>query len=125
MSTTTTSAQLAPEIQSETKTNGTNSAHEIQPDHPGLESALDIAQNTENDALDMSRLGKKQEFKRNFRKFSTLSFTTIIMATYEVLLIANFQALTNGGRAGFVYSYIWTTVGFAPIIASLAEMSSM
>jgi amino acid permease len=73
----------------------------------------------------MDRLGKKQEFKRNFRKFSTLSFTTIIMATYEVLLIANFQALTNGGRAGFLYSYIWTTVGFAPIIASLAEMSSM
>jgi choline transport protein len=77
------------------------------------------------DKRDMKRLGKKQEMRRNFRKFSTLSFTCVIMATFEVLLIANYQGLQNGGRGGFFWSYVWTFVGFAPIIASLAEMSSM
>lgn len=80
---------------------------------------------TADDDNDMRRLGKKQEMKRNFRKFSTLSFTCVIMGTWEVLLVANWQALQNGGRGGFFWSYVWTLVGFAPIIASLAEMSSM
>jgi choline transport protein len=80
---------------------------------------------TLDDENDMRRLGKKQEMRRNFHKFSTLSFTCIIMATWEVLLVANWQVLQNGGRGGFFWSYVWTLVGFTPIIASLAEMSSM
>jgi hypothetical protein len=83
------------------------------------------AKGTVDDRKDMKRLGKEQEMRRNFQKFSTLSFTCIIMATYEVLLIANYQGLQNGGRAGFFWSYVWTFAGFAPIIVSLAEMSSM
>jgi choline transport protein len=80
---------------------------------------------TADDESDMRRLGKTQEMKRNFRKFSTLSFTCVIMGTWEVLLVANWQAFQNGGRGGFFWSYVWTLVGFTPIIASLAEMSSM
>lgn len=125
MSATTATACSGSEIQTEVKVVGTDSIQELQPDGRRLESALDVNQSTANDVSDMERLGKKQEFKRNFRKASTLSFTTIIMASWEILLIANYQALTNGGRPGFLYSYIWSTVGFAPIVASLAEMSSM
>lgn len=35
------------------------------------------------------------------------------------------QGLTNGGLAGLFWSYVWTFVGFTPIVASLAEMASM
>jgi amino acid permease len=111
--------------ESEVKGVGNTSIREVK--HVGVEPSRqkDEYDSTREDIADMARLGKKQELKRNFRKFSTLSFATIIMATWEVLLVANAQALTNGGRPAFVYSYIWTTVGFAPIIVSLAEMSSM
>ncbi|TLD32121.1 hypothetical protein E2P81_ATG07611 [Venturia nashicola] len=81
-----------------------------------------------NNSMDdeaMRRLGKTQELDRNFNWFHTLAFTTVIMATWEILLLVNNQALANGGRPGFLYSYMWSVVGFAPIVLSLAEMSSM
>jgi choline transport protein len=85
---------------------------------------MDYGNNTKDDE-DMRRLGKTQELDRNFHWFHTLAFTTVIMATWEILLIVNNQALTDGGRPGFLYSYIWSILGFAPIVLSLAEMSSM
>jgi choline transport protein len=36
---------------------------------------------TNNDVKDMHRLGKKQEFKRNFGFISTLGFVTVCMYT--------------------------------------------
>lgn len=62
--------------------------------------------NSSKDNEDMRRLGKKQELDRNFHWFHTLAFTTVIMETWEILLIVNNQALTDGGRPGFLYSYI-------------------
>ncbi len=38
---------------------------------------------------------------------------------------ASTQGLVNGGPAGLIWSFIWTLVGFMPVILSLAEMSSM
>jgi len=38
---------------------------------------------TEYDKFDMTRMGKKQELRRVFRQFSILSFTCVIMATWE------------------------------------------
>jgi choline transport protein len=106
--------------ESERKGFGDSSIRDVQQADYESSVPTDQYDSTRDDVADMRRLGKKQELKRNFRKFSTLSFATIIMATWEVLLVANAQALTNGGRPGFIYSYIWTTVGFAPIIVSLA-----
>lgn len=40
-----------------------------------------------NDALDMERLGKKQEFKRNLSFLHILGFTSIFMATWEDILM--------------------------------------
>lgn len=31
----------------------------------------------------------------------------------------------NGGLPGLFYSYLWTFIGFAFVIASMAEMASM
>jgi len=41
----------------------------------------------ENDAYDMERLGKKQEFKRNLSFMHILGFTSIFMATWEDVLM--------------------------------------
>lgn len=35
------------------------------------------------------------------------------------------QGLTNGGRSGLFWSYVWTVIGFGFVMFSLAEMSSM
>ncbi|KAK2743425.1 hypothetical protein FQN57_004890 [Myotisia sp. PD_48] len=78
---------------------------------------------TINDNRDMLRMGKKQAFIRNFRPLSALSFALILQATWE--FISNTQGLVNGGYAGLFWSYVWTLIGFAFVIFSLAEMASM
>ncbi|KAF9888612.1 hypothetical protein FE257_008544 [Aspergillus nanangensis] len=80
---------------------------------------------THSDHNDMNRMGKVQEFKRNLRPLAALSFASVLQATWEFILISNSQVLENGGMAGFVWTYIWTFVGFGFIIASLSEMASM
>ncbi|KAF7507952.1 hypothetical protein GJ744_009986 [Endocarpon pusillum] len=40
--------------------------------------------NTSHDMADMQRLGKKQEFKRNFNLISILGFVSIYMASWFV-----------------------------------------
>jgi len=77
------------------------------------------------DAYDMSRMGKTQSMARIFRQVSLLSFTAVLMGTWEWMLLANTQGLTDGGRAGLFWSYIWVSVGFGLTVASLAEMASM
>lgn len=86
---------------------------------------VDPGEMTAFDKFDMTRMGKKQEMRRVFRQFSILSFTCVIMATWEFLLTANSQGLVDGGLAGLFWSYIWTIAGFGLIIASMAEMASM
>ena len=79
----------------------------------------------DHDALDMSRMGKTQSMHRIFRQVSLLSFTAVLMGTWEWMLLANTQGLTDGGTAGLFWSYIWVSAGFGLTVASLAEMASM
>ncbi|KAK2879362.1 hypothetical protein FQN49_000950 [Arthroderma sp. PD_2] len=78
-----------------------------------------------NDQKDMSRLGKPQQFNRNFRFLSTLGFTCTLMATWESILLTSTLALVNGGKAGMVYMYIATFVGFFCSVISMAEIASI
>ena len=55
---------------------------------------------THQDSVDMLRLGKKQEFKRNFNFISTLGFISIYMATWEFVLVSLALGLWNGGFGG-------------------------
>lgn len=80
---------------------------------------------TKHDKKDMKRMGKTQELRRNFRPLSTLAFTVILQGTWEVLLAASTQGLTDGGLAGLLWSYVWTFAGFSLVVISLAEMASM
>ncbi|KAJ5801969.1 uncharacterized protein N7503_004419 [Penicillium pulvis] len=91
----------------------------------GLDKVVPDSGATHNDKNDMHRMGKLQEFKRNFRPLAALSFSAVLQATWEFILISNSQGLQNGGLAGLFWSFIWTFIGFGFIIVSLAEMASM
>ena len=41
---------------------------------------------TRADRADMSRMGKVQELRRNYRPLSALAFTVILQGTWEVLM---------------------------------------
>ncbi|KXG46872.1 Amino acid/polyamine transporter I [Penicillium griseofulvum] len=77
------------------------------------------------DDTDMQRMGKAQELKRNLRPLAALSFASVLQATWEFILISNYEGLYNGGLPGLFYSYLWTFIGFGFIIASISEMASM
>ncbi|KFY48511.1 hypothetical protein V495_01268 [Pseudogymnoascus sp. VKM F-4514 (FW-929)] len=99
----------------------------------GGESAIPIGENgiisekvgTRKDQLDMMRMGKKPELRRNFGFLSMLGFTCILMSTWETQLTASTFGLINGGTAGLIYCYLGTFVGFLAVISSMAEMASM
>lgn len=80
---------------------------------------------TVNDQHDMQRMGKKQEFRRNFRFITTVGFTCCVMGTWEILMTSNTQALLAGGSAALFWSLCWCYTGQTFIVLSLAEMSSM
>ncbi|PNS19429.1 Choline transport protein [Sphaceloma murrayae] len=66
------------------------------------------------DKRDMHRMGKKQEFRRNFRLISTIGFTS-----------ANSQGLVAGGPPALFWSLVWCYTGQTFVVLSLAEMASM
>ncbi|KAL2350194.1 amino acid transporter-like protein [Cryomyces antarcticus] len=96
---------------------------EMEPKSPFQTS--DRVNRSHNDQEDMNRLGKKQEFKRNFRFLATLGFATIFSSTWEFVLVAFGSGLINGGFGGLIWEYVWTFLGYSTIVVSLAEMSSM
>lgn len=91
----------------------------------GGPAVVDSASDFSADQRDMQRMGKEQEFKRNFNWFSSVAFTSCTMGTWEFVFINNFQSLVDGGRAGMFWSYCWVILGQFFIVLSLAEMSSM
>ncbi|KAL8808026.1 MAG: hypothetical protein Q9182_000304 [Xanthomendoza sp. 2 TL-2023] len=80
---------------------------------------------TQLDVHDMERMGKSQQFKRNFTFFSTLGFAMVLMSSWETQLATAVFGLTNGGTAGAIYIYIVTFFGFGLAIISMAEVASM
>ncbi|PNH45154.1 hypothetical protein VD0004_g2653 [Verticillium dahliae] len=80
---------------------------------------------TGQDWRDMQRLGKKQQFKRNFSLWSALGFVAIYMATWEFVLVSLSVGFTNGGFAGLFWCFITTTAAYSTVVFSLAEMASM
>ena len=80
---------------------------------------------TESDQIDMRRMGKSQQFRRNFKLITTIAFTTCVLGTWEILLTANTQGLIAGGLAGLFWSLCWSYTGQFFIVLSLAEMAAM
>ena len=84
-----------------------------------------IQGDTAQDRADMHRLGKKQQFKRNFNFISTLGFISIYMATWEFVLVSLALGLINGGFGGLFWTFIATITCYSSIVLSLAELESM
>lgn len=84
-----------------------------------------IKTGTSVDAQDMHRLGKTQEFRRNFQAFSVLGLSSVIMATWVAILGSASFSLINGGLAGTIWMYVGVWVFTVPVTLSLAEMASM
>lgn len=79
----------------------------------------------EQDAVEMAKLGKRQQLRRNFEFWSILGFSCVTMVTWEGLMSTFVYGLENGGPAGLVIGFIIVWVGYAFCVASLAEMMSM
>ena len=107
------------ELQQQPVDDGWNSPTEHEDMGEGIKTG------TQDDAVDMHRLGKKQEFKRNFRSFSILGLSSVIMATWVAILSSATFSLIDGGLAGTVWMYVGVWIFQIPITLSLAEMASM
>ncbi|KAK4634235.1 hypothetical protein CLAFUW4_00789 [Fulvia fulva] len=57
---------------------------------------------TSIDGADMTRMGKEQELRRNFKFVGIVGFVTILQATWENVLLSNYFGLLNGGTAGVI-----------------------
>ncbi|KAM3434969.1 hypothetical protein MY4824_005122 [Beauveria thailandica] len=79
----------------------------------------------DDDKRDMARMGKIQEMRRNFKSLTVLGFCAILMCSWESLLSTASLALTNGGSAGLIYTWLIAWVGFNAVYASMAEMASV
>lgn len=100
------------------------SPHNVE-DAVAVEDMSAIYGDTTQDKVDMFRLGKKQEFKRNFSFISTMGFISIYMATWEYVLVSLALGLIDGGFGGLFWTFIATVVLYGSVVASLAEMESM
>ena len=80
---------------------------------------------TTHDVHDMSRMGKRQELRRNFRFISIVGFVMVLQSTWESILLAAQYGLVNGGTAGVIWMTVGVIVGALCMIASIAEMASM
>ena len=69
------------ELQSKYKLDG------IEDDAAANECVDGIDGHTVRDQRNMQRMGKQQELMRNFRPLSALSFTVLLQATWEYLLM--------------------------------------
>lgn len=77
------------------------------------------------DRQDMFRMGKVQQMQRIFRLFPMVSFSIILMASWEIALGASVISIYNGGLAGTIYMYVVCWIGFLAVYSSMAEMGSM
>ncbi|KAJ5158885.1 uncharacterized protein N7500_008536 [Penicillium coprophilum] len=80
---------------------------------------------SDDDRIQLERLGKKPVLKRRFGIFATLGLSCTVLGTWEGLLGTFITPLNNGGSAGAVYAYIFAWTGTACCFVALSELASM
>lgn len=80
---------------------------------------------TDADAMEMMRMGRTQELRRNFKALSVLGLATTTMSTWVAMMMTSTFSLINGGLAGTIWVYLATWLCTFTLAGSLAEMSSM
>lgn len=104
------------------------SVGEVKVHHVDNDVESDQIASSSNSAYDdirgMQRMGKEQQFSRNFRQLSLTAFVSLATASWEIGLFIISPALVDGGRAGLVWSSLWCWIGFAPIYLSMVRTES-
>lgn len=77
------------------------------------------------DEADMVRLGKAQQFKRNFSFWSTFGFVSIYMAAWEFVIVSMSPSIATTGYGGFFWTFVGSVLCYSSVVLSLAEMCSM
>ena len=95
---------------------GSGSDQEVLEEQDGT---LRATKSSHDDIAGMKRMGKDQQLVRTFRQLSITSFVALATATWEIGLFIISPALTDGGRAGLLWSALWCWIGFAPIYLSM------
>ncbi|EJP66294.1 GABA permease [Beauveria bassiana ARSEF 2860] len=80
---------------------------------------------TAADRRNMQRMGHKQQLVRQYRLFSMISFVATATSAWCLNAFEVTPALVDGGIPSMIWSNVWCFFGYAPIILSMAEMSSM
>ncbi|PLB52816.1 amino acid transporter [Aspergillus steynii IBT 23096] len=83
------------------------------------------ASQSNKDAIELARIGKREALKRRFGLTSTVGFACSIMLTWEAMIMNIQLGLMNGGPAGLVYGYIAVWIGFVSIFLAMGELASM
>ncbi|KAJ5237707.1 hypothetical protein N7489_007798 [Penicillium chrysogenum] len=78
-----------------------------------------------NDAYESATFRQKQQLERYLNFFSSVAFSTCLLATWESAGGSMLAGLYNGGPAAIVYGIILSTVGNLAIACSLAELASL
>ncbi|KAF2722515.1 putative GABA permease [Polychaeton citri CBS 116435] len=84
-----------------------------------------VRQGKEQDVVDMRRMGKKQEFRRNFKVVSISSFCVVTMMGWVFIPINAPLMIEIVGTGGCIVIFLANFAGFLSIVLSLAEMSSI
>ncbi len=103
----------------------THSSRDEEGCHGGPAAAAAVYRSTSADDRDMRRMGRKQEFIRQYRLFSMISFGIIATSAWCFNAFKPTPALINGGLPSMIWSKLWCFAMFVPIILSIAEMASM
>lgn len=80
---------------------------------------------TVDDYAHMARLGKKQQFDRNFQLLSITAFSVVAMGGWIFVPNNAFWGLVDGNTGGTITMYLINFAAFSSINFSLAEMASM
>jgi len=80
---------------------------------------------TEWDQRGMTRIGKKQELRREFQFVSITGYAMILGCSWEFALINVVLSLPNGRKAGTIYVLLVAICGMFFTCLSMAEMASM
>ena len=85
----------------------------------------DATRSTRFDIRDMKRMGRSQELIRYFGLWKSTAFVCVAMVSWELSIFTINQGLVGGGRAGLIWSFIWSFFGYLPVFLTMAEMSSI
>jgi len=80
---------------------------------------------TTTDRQEMQSLQLRQVVRRNFGYLAMFGFSTVLLCTWESVVMTLGLSLLNGGTAGLFWNYVIGIIGFGFVYSSIAELGSM